>query len=47
MLEAERACDAVNKEESKMMMFLGAALFGFGVGIIISHKMWKEDREDV
>ncbi len=30
-----------------MMAFLGAALFGFGVGIIISGMLWKEDKEDV
>lgn len=28
-----------------MMAFLGAALFGFGVGIIISGMLWKEDSE--
>lgn len=28
-----------------MMMFLGAALFGFGVGIIISGMIFKEEGE--
>lgn len=28
-----------------MLSYLGVALFGFGVGIIISNMMWKEDSE--
>ncbi len=28
-----------------MLCYIGVALFGFGIGIIISNKMWKEDSE--
>lgn len=28
-----------------MLCYIGTALFGFGIGIIISNMIWKEDSE--